>query len=120
MPLPSKCPRRAETHYKVYLIIAALDRVRSHPGVIASECNDELVLLNIERGRCYGMNRIGTRIWQELSEPVVVSNLINQLQLEYRDNSASSEREILDFLQDLADEGLIENISAVRSGGEQI
>jgi hypothetical protein len=112
--------RSAKTRYEIYLNIAALDRVRSSPGVIASECNDELVLLNIERGRCYGMNRIGTRIWQELAAPVLVSDLVSQLQSEYRGNPASSEREILDFLQELAEEKLIENSSAVSSGGEQI
>ena len=32
-------------------------------AIIDAEIDDEIVALSIEQGTCYGMNRVGSRIW---------------------------------------------------------
>ena len=36
---------------------------------IATEIDGELVALDVTKGVCYGLNQVGTRIWQLLEQP---------------------------------------------------
>lgn len=89
--------------------ISAEDTICTRPDPVVTECDGEVVVLNLERGRCYGMNRVGSHIWRKLNGPVRVSDLIRETQSEFRGiDPAASGSQIIDFLQQLAGEGLIE------------
>jgi len=91
------------------LIVSTADTICLRRDAIATESGGEVVALSIERGRCYGMNRVGSGICRKLGTPLRVSDLVNQTQAEFRKiDPATSGQEIIDFLQQLADEGLIE------------
>ena len=40
---------------------------------VATEVNDEVVLMNLERDRCYGLGSTGSDIWRRLASPIRVS-----------------------------------------------
>jgi hypothetical protein len=76
-------------------------------GFVDAEIDNEVVLLNIDTGLCYGLNRVGSRIWSELAVPILVGDLCTKLQSEFEVDSTTCEREVLDLLQELRAEGLI-------------
>src|SRR5215475_13061419 len=43
--------------------------VASREGFIEADVDGEILALGIEHGTCYGLNRVGSRIWNLLAEP---------------------------------------------------
>jgi hypothetical protein len=81
---------------------------------VATEVNDEVVLMNLVRDRCYGLGSTGSDIWRKLREPIQVAELVVQLQTAYEAAPGQIESDVLQTLKQFALEGLIE-VSA--SGG---
>jgi Coenzyme PQQ synthesis protein D (PqqD) len=79
---------------------------------VATEVNDEVILMNLERDRCYGLGSTGSDIWRRLGEPIQVSELVTQLQVEYESPAGRIESDVLRTLNEFAAEGLIEVCSA--------
>lgn len=82
---------------------------------VATEVNHEVVLMNLERNRCYGLGNTGSDIWRMLGEPIPVSQLLTQLTTEYEAPSGQIETDVLRTLNEFAAEGLIE-VSAAANG----
>ena len=76
-------------------------------GLIHAEIDNEVVALNIERSTCYGLNRVGSRIWNLLTVPTRIGDLCATLLTEYKVDPAVCERQVLDLLEELRAEGLI-------------
>lgn len=81
--------------------------VACRDGLIDAEIDDEIVALSIEHGTCYGMNRVGSRIWTLLARPICICDLCAALLAEYRVDPDVCERQVLDLLEELRAEGLI-------------
>jgi hypothetical protein len=86
--------------------------VRWSPEAVATEVNDEVVLMNFERNRCYGLGVTGSDIWRRLEAPTHVSELLTQLETVYDAPSGQIEADVLKTLRELAAEGLIEVCAA--------
>lgn len=70
--------------------------------------DNELVLMDAEQGKYYGLDAIGADIWQRLEGRVVVSDLCAALGKEYDADADTISRDVLALLERLAAEGLIE------------
>ena len=79
-------------------------------GVIEAKVDSEVVALNIEKGVCYGLNRVGSHIWSLLAEPIRVCDLCAALVAAYAVDPEVCERQVLDLLEELRAEGLITTI----------
>jgi len=75
---------------------------------VATEVNEEVVLMNLERDRCYGLGTTGSDIWRKLNSPIRVSELSSHLRLSYDAAPGQIEADVLRTLQEFAAEGLIE------------
>jgi hypothetical protein len=75
---------------------------------VATEVNDEVVLMNLDRDRCYGLGATGSDLGRRMKIPVPVSELCLQLRAEYDAEPGQIEAEVLKTLRQFADEGLIE------------
>lgn len=75
---------------------------------MATEVNSEIILMSLDTDRCYGLGITGTDIWRRLSKPIRVADLASQLAGEYESAPGQIEEDVLNTLQQLADEGLIE------------
>ena len=82
--------------------------VRWSPEAVATEVNQEVVLMSLERNRCYGLGSTGSDIWRRLGEPIQVSDLLTQLRIVYDAPSGQIESDVLKTLKEFAAEGLIE------------
>jgi hypothetical protein len=76
-------------------------------GLIEAEVENEIVALNIEKGTCYGLNTVGSRIWGLLAVPIRINDICAKLLAEYKVESGTCERQVLDLLEELRAEGLI-------------
>jgi hypothetical protein len=76
-------------------------------GVLVAEIENEIVALSIEKGTCYGLNPVGSRIWKFLEDPIRIDDVCAKLLAEYNVEPAVCERQVLDLLEELRAEGLI-------------
>ena len=81
--------------------------VARRDGFIETAIDDEIVALSIERGTCYGLNRVGSRIWNLLEKPIRISDLCATLVATYKVDPDICERQVLDLLEEFRVEGLI-------------
>ena len=81
--------------------------VRSR-DLLMSSVDDEAVLLGIKSGMYYGLNPIGSKIWELLSSKIRVSDLIAQLVENYEADEKQITSEVLAFLDQLLSRSLIE------------
>ncbi len=76
-------------------------------GLCAGELDGEAVLMSIDQGRYFGMDSIGTRIWGLIETPLAVSDICDQLRKEYKVTPEECERDVLVFLNELAEANLL-------------
>jgi Coenzyme PQQ synthesis protein D (PqqD) len=84
-------------------------------GIIEAEVDGEVVALHIDRGTCYGLNKVGSRVWQLVAAPMAIRDVCATLVSEYKVDPATCERQVLDLLEELRAEGLI-HVNALGRG----
>jgi hypothetical protein len=88
--------------------LSSASMIARSDGFLEAAIDDEVVILSIEQGTCYGLNRVGSRIWKLLATPARVDNLCATLIAEYRVDPGACEDQVLDLLEELRAEGLVE------------
>jgi hypothetical protein len=83
-------------------------RLARRADVFEAEVNGEVIALNVDTAECYGLNRVGSRIWRLLAEPRTAAEIREVLLAEYEADPADCERSVQRLLAELLDEGLIE------------
>ena len=81
--------------------------VRNDAELLTTVVDGELIGMSIEQGACYGLNGVGTRIWDLLAEPRSIASLCEQLIGEYQVNADQCLQEVLDLVEELRAEGLV-------------
>ena len=81
--------------------------ISKNPQIISSKMDDEVVMMSVEKGNYYGLNRVGSEIWEKLTEPLTVSLLCDKLLQEFDVEKEQCEREVITYLEKLVSEGLI-------------
>lgn len=77
---------------------------------VESRLGDETVLLHLESGVYFGLDAVGTRVWELLREGASAVVICETLRQEYADAGESLEVDILGFLGELIDNKLIHEI----------
>ena len=83
------------------LVVARKDQVSCLLG-------EEAAILHMSSGLYYGLDPVGTRVWNLLREPRRVEEILQTLVAEYEVGPASCEADLLALLKNLREEGLIE------------
>ena len=76
--------------------------------IIANVVDEEVVCLNIEKGNYYGMDSIGSRIWDLLEHSISVGSMCEQLEKEYDVSHEDCQAHTMDFVVALHAAGLID------------
>lgn len=87
--------------------IGLKDKIRINPVVLATDVDGEMVMMDAERGSYYGLNAIGSDIWNRLAEPTVVADLCSDLSRAYDAPAERIEAETLELLRLLAEKNLV-------------
>lgn len=75
---------------------------------ITSQLGDESVILELTEGVYYGLDPIGTRIWNLLASPLSVADICDKLQEEYDVQPGDCGQAVIALVADLEARGLIE------------
>ena len=81
--------------------------VRNDAELLTTVVDGELIGMSIEQGACYGLNAVGTRIWELLAEPRSIDSLCDQLTAEYEVGASDCLNDVLDLAENLRAEGLV-------------
>jgi coenzyme PQQ synthesis protein D (PqqD) len=64
-------------------------------------------LLSLESAVYYGLDSVGSRIWELMQEPIRVSEIRDVIAREYDVGTAQCEADVIAFLREVAAKGLI-------------
>ena len=77
------------------------------PDAIYSEIDGEFVALDINKGQCYGMDGIASKIWSMLAEPHSLEEICLALEAVCDVDPKNCRADVGELLDSLAAEGLV-------------
>jgi PqqD family protein of HPr-rel-A system len=75
---------------------------------LATGIDDEVVMFDADAGKYYGLNSVAASVWNMLEEPLTIGDICDQLMSEYDVDKQKCLDEVLGFLPELKEKGLIE------------
>lgn len=88
--------------------IAADAVVTRNDAMVAVEVDGTVVMMSMEQGMYFGLDGVGPRIWSLLATPRTVGDLCRVLQEEFEVESEVCRGEVLEFLAELVESGLVQ------------
>ena len=74
---------------------------------LATEVDGEVILLDLDSDIFIGLDEVGSSIWNLLETPATFSSLCQTLQKEYDVTETTCRADVLSFLSELLNDGLI-------------
>ncbi len=81
--------------------------IRRSTDVIASEMEDELVMMSMENNAYYGLNSVGRKIWELLESEKTLSSLCDQLMDKYDVDIETCRKDVSKLIVKLEQVGLV-------------
>ena len=75
--------------------------------VFAQEVDGEMVLLDMESENYFGLDEVGTSIWQEIQEKETLKEVLDALLEQYDVEAEMLENDLSDFIGKLVKSGLV-------------
>jgi len=85
------------------------------PHQISCPLGDESAILNMKNSVYYGMNPVGSAVWNLLKQPKTVAEIRDVILGEYEVEAERCEQDLIALLEQLRSEGLIEVRDEVHS-----
>ena len=76
--------------------------------VFAQEVDGEMVLLDMESENYFGLDEVGTAIWQAMQEDGLLQNVLETLLEQYDVEEEVLKKDLSDFVEKLVESGLLE------------
>jgi hypothetical protein len=73
---------------------------------------EEAVMMSVTAGRYYGLNAVAVRIWELLERPMTIAELCARLCEEFEVDAQTCEAEVLKFVNELIDNGIVHAAAA--------
>jgi len=77
------------------------------PDITFQSMPPETILLNLESGYYYSANALGSAIWQRCDGETTTEQLIRTLHPQYEVSIEQLRRDVVEYIERLADEGLL-------------
>ena len=74
---------------------------------ITSTVDNDLVMMSLDKGIYYGLDAIGSQIWEHIAEPISINALCQKLTDQYEVDSAQCQEDVLAFLNEMLNENMI-------------
>ena len=88
-------------------MIGTETRLRQREGLLSQRAADTRVLLDPKDGRYYALDEVSGRIWDLCDGTRTVAQVVALMIREYDAPAEKVEADVLEFLDDLANDGLI-------------
>jgi hypothetical protein len=89
----------------------AVSRYKAISEHLCCDLNGEAVILNLKSGKYYGLNGVGSRIWDLVQTPISPSEIERVIFLEYDVAIELCQRQVSEFLKQMLSEELIEIVN---------
>ena len=80
---------------------------RKDDRVLASEIDDEMVMMDLESGNYISLNKMGSIIWRQIENPIPVKELIQYLMGKYNVQEEECVTDTLSFLQKVQEQNAL-------------
>ena len=87
------------------------DKVRIPEGVVFQKVGEETVFLNLDTGIYFGLDPVGSRIWDLLVENGALQSVFESMQEVYEVTPEELQQDILRLVQELQTKKLVEVIA---------
>ena len=87
--------------------VAPTEQYAVHPSVICRELGGETVLLNLVSGIYYGLDAVGTRVWQLLVEGHTIAGMCEAMLEEYDVAPHVVHDDVVRLVGELRDRGIV-------------
>jgi len=87
--------------------ISANSLLTKSEGYIYNEIDDEIVILNVNKGTYYNLSKVGSDIWILLEKPHTFIQIVNYLTSKYAVELDRCINETSEYLEHLLKDGLI-------------
>ncbi len=87
-------------------ILTGTMRVRPRTDILVAGTGAESVLLDLNAGRYFSFDEVGTRLWAALCFSGSIDAAVHQLLAEYDVEEARLRHDVLDWVRQLVDHGL--------------
>jgi len=81
--------------------------ISRHNDIVFNMLDDEIVMMSIKNAEYYGLDSIGSRIWEIIEKPVSFKQLLNILVTEYDVNEEQCKTDVTVFLIALEKKNII-------------
>ncbi len=89
-------------------VISTTSVVAAAKDQVCSDLAGEAVILSLQTGMYYGLDQVAALIWELLRAPTSVAAIRDAIVEQYDVEPEACERDVLTFLRQLAEQGLIE------------
>lgn len=83
-------------------------RLRRKAAVVSADVADDAILLDINSGYFFQLNRTGTRIWSFVEAPQTLGALCDHMATHYRVDADTCRHDLVTFVADLIERGVLE------------
>ena len=84
------------------------NKIRQSKEIDATELDGEKVMMNLELGKYFALNSVGSRIWDIIENEIQVKDIVETLLKEYKVDKKKCEESVINYLVSLENEKLIE------------
>ena len=74
---------------------------------ISGRLQDELVMMDIQKGKYFSLNPVATRIWELLEKPLTLDDLCSLLMEEYEVGADQCRTEVQEYLDEMEQMGMV-------------
>lgn len=82
--------------------------ITAKKGLLSSDLQGEMIILDTNSGCYFGLNAVASNIWKLIETPMSVQDIQDALVTQYQVEPDQCKRDTLILLQELQSEGLIE------------
>lgn len=85
-----------------------MEKYYKNKNIIDGELDQNQVMLDIEKGKYFGLNPVGKRIWDLLDKPLTFDEITDALLKEYQVNKETCVSELNSFINKALSYGILE------------
>lgn len=82
--------------------------VQRNPEMISADMDGEMVMMSIENSAYYGLNAVGSELWDAMENPVSVTALCDRVTEKFDIDLASCKVDVMELLTDLRERDLVQ------------
>lgn len=82
--------------------------IKRNPDMLSVDMDGETVMMSIENGNYFGINAVGSFIWERLESDQTIKSICNAVSEHFNvANMDNLENEIITYIEDLEDQNML-------------